>query len=454
MIRYRVLGLAIALGVGLVPFEARAEGASREEESHAAGVRLDEAQAIDLALRAHPDIRAAEATRDAAKAGATGAQLARLPDLKITAHYTRFSSIPARYRSFGETVFPQLLDSVGGRAQVVLPLTDAFLGLAAAARAAGREAEAASIEVVTVRSQVAYDARLAFFEYWNRKIAFMNAAELLNSAEINAKDQRARVAAGSVARNELLPFETAVDQAAMTLETTRGELAVAEAQLRTLVPQLNGRAIEVPDLPFERADQAPPSVPPKPELPPRIASLDAQVRAAEARADGASVSRLPRLSAYVGGELTAPTPRVFVMSSLVAVPTWEAGLQLEWSLSQLTEGSATAAKARHEHAALEAKLADARRRLDGEREGAKGLLSTADARLRRAHDRVDHALALAKARRGELEAGTALSLDVVLAETDLARAKNEHADAYVARAIALARLDFIDGRVRPSGGSL
>lgn len=451
--RSRFLGLVSALVVSLALPSARADESTREAPTSTASVRLDEMEAIELALRAHPEIRAAQETRSAAEAGATAAQLARLPDLKLTARYTRFSSIPARYRSFGDTVFPQLLDSMGGRAQVVLPLTDAFLGLAATARAAGKEADAAAIEVVTVRSQVAYDARLAFYEYWNRKIAFVNATELLRSAEINAKDQRARVAAGSVARNELLPFETAVDQAAMTLESARGDLAVAEAQLRTLVPQLNGHALEVPEIPFERGDEAPPVVPPKPEVPPRIASLDAQVQAAEARADGASVSRLPKISAYVAGDYMAPSPRVFVMTSLVAVPTWEAGVQLEWSLSQLTEGTATAAKARHEHAALVAKVADARRRLDGEREGAKGLLSAADARVRRARERVDHALALAKARRGELEAGTALSLDVVVAETDLARAKNEHADAYVARAMALAKLDFIDGRIRPSGGS-
>jgi hypothetical protein len=70
--------------------------------------------------------------------------------------------------------------------------------------------------------------------------------------------------------------------------------------------------------------------------------------------------------------------------------------------------------------------------------------------VQRAGERVKRATALAAARRGELEAGTALPLNVVLAETDLARAKNDHVDAVVERALALAKIDFVDGRAEPS----
>jgi outer membrane protein TolC len=97
-----------------------------------------------------------------------------------------------------------------------------------------------------------------------------------------------------------------------------------------------------------------------------------------------------------------------------------------------------------------AKLADAKRKLDAEREGARALLVAAQRRVARARERVEHAGDLAKARRGELEAGTALALNVVLAETDLAQAKNEYVDAFVQRALARAKLDFVDGRTEPS----
>jgi outer membrane protein TolC len=63
---------------------------------------------------------------------------------------------------------------------------------------------------------------------------------------------------------------------------------------------------------------------------------------------------------------------------------------------------------------------------------------------------VQHANALAAARRGELETGTTLPLNVVLAETDLAQAKNDLVQAVVERALGLARLDFVQGRSEPT----
>lgn len=416
-------------------------------------LQLDEAKVVELALSEHPIVQAAESSRDAASAGRDAAQLARVPDLRLSGRYSRLSSVPERFRSFDGFVFPQLLDNFGARAQLSIPLSDAFLGLAAAARAAGREAEAAQLEVVTARAQIAYEARVAFLDYWRQSLAVVNAAELVHAAESNAVDQRARETAGTVAHNDVLAFETQLDAAVMDQNAAEGELAAAEATLRTFFPQLARTKLLVPALPPAETEAREPSAPERPAAAPRIASLEARVRAADAREQSASWSRLPRLGLVAAGDLSAPSPRVFVMTKLVAVPTWELGVQLEWSLSQATEGSARAAQARHEHAAMAARLVDAKRRLDGERDGARGLLRAAHERLQRARERVTHAETLAKARRGELEAGTALPLNVVLAEADVVRAKNEHVEAFVARAAARAKLDFVDGRTGAAGAS-
>lgn len=68
----------------------------------------------------------------------------------------------AGHRSFDRIVFPQLLGNVGGRVQVNVALTETFLGLAATARAAGHAAEAAELDRVSQRAQIAYEARVAF----------------------------------------------------------------------------------------------------------------------------------------------------------------------------------------------------------------------------------------------------------------------------------------------------
>ncbi|AKT41347.1 TolC family protein [Chondromyces crocatus] len=409
-------------------------------------ILLDETTVAAMALRTHPSVDASRAALGAARAAATGADLARIPELDLSARYTRLSRIPAEYTTLGGLVFPQLLDSLGARAQLTLQLTDTFLGLAATARAAGHDASAAALKLVATRAQVAYDARLAFLDYWSRSLALVNATELLRAAESNATDQRRRKATGTVAPNDVLPFETALDDAAMNLERARGDLAAAEATLRIYIPDLVGKPLAVRPLPSIPEGAPPPATPKPTTMPPRLAALEHQARAADARTDSASLSRLPRLTLYGAADISAPSPRVFVLDRLVAIPTWEVGARLEWSLSQATVGSARTAQARHEHRALVARLAAARLTLDAEREATRRLLEAAHARLQRARDRVDHATELAHARRGELDAGTALPLDVVLAETDLVRARNEHIAAHVERAMSRAKLDFLDGR--------
>ncbi|MET0342348.1 MAG: TolC family protein [Polyangiales bacterium] len=442
----RVLGRAVPLTCLLLSFACGA----RAEAPPSEAVALDERRVVRLALDGHPDVLRAEALRDAARAGARGAQLTRLPDVKVSGHYTRYSSLPKRYRTVDGILFPQQLNSAIVRTTLILPITDTFLELAASARAAGREAEAARIELTHARAQVAFDARLAFLRYWSRTLAVVNATEFLHDAEENARDQRIRKQAGTVARNEVLPFETALDSAAMSLEAARAELAEAEANLRTFFPQLADQPLSVPELPETLHDEVAPRVPRAPREAPRIAAIAQHAKAAEARAEAASLARLPTLAAVGSVDVSAPNPRLFVIETMQPFTTWEAGVTLEWSLSQLTAGSARTQEARRLHRALEAQLAAAKRILHGERTGAAGVLLAAQARVLRARQRVEHAAELARARRGELEAGTALPLNVVLAEADLVRAKNEHVDAVVQRAIALAKLDFIDGRTEPT----
>ncbi|MBX3227270.1 MAG: TolC family protein [Labilithrix sp.] len=440
---------ALTLAIVLLSGSAAAEEAAPEAAPPIATQAIDERKVTEMALRSHPTIGAAVAAREAAEAAASAADWARVPELRLNARYARLSSIPAQYRTFDGFTFPQLLNQVAGRASVVVPLTDAFMSLAATARSAGHTAEAAAIDVVTARAQIAYEARAAFLDYWSRTLAVRNATELVKAAENNAVDQRNREKAGTVAHNDVLAFETALDAAVMGLELAKGELAGAEASLRTYVPELRDKQLVVPDISFDDDALASTRVPVAPAVPPRLASLSEQTRAAAERADAVAWQRLPSLSVYASGDMAAPNPRVFVATRLVFVPSWDVGVQLEWSLSQATAGGARASQARQEQAAFEARLADARRRLDGERQGAVGILTAATARARRARDRVERAVALAKARRVESETGTALPLNVVLAETDLARARNEYVEAFVMRALALAKIDFIDGRAAP-----
>ena len=211
-------------------------------------IRIDEPTVVALALSSSPSVDAAKSERDAARAASSAADLARLPDLTVSARYTRLSSIPERYRRFGDAVFPQILDNLGTRAELSLPLSEAFLGLAASARAAGHRAEAAAIEVVTTRARIAYETKVAFYTYTSRVHAEANARELVRVAESQATDARRRVASGTMSKNEGLAYETALDSAKMTLASASAEVGTSAAMLNVYVPSLRGKTLDVPPL--------------------------------------------------------------------------------------------------------------------------------------------------------------------------------------------------------------
>lgn len=457
----RSLLAALALGLLAQPGLAQqvpsakqvAESATAPTNPSSDAMLIDEAKVVALALADHPHIEAAEAERDAATEAMRAGRRALIPDVQLSGRYTRLSDIPSRHRSYNGFTFPQLLDNFGARAQLVVPLSELFLNLAASARALGHAADASELEVVSARAQIAYEARAAFLRYWRSTLALNTAVELTRAAESQVEDQRARQEAGTVARNDVLTFEVALDAAVMAEQAAQADLAEAEAMLRSFFPTLAKRELRVPNLPTARADEPAPQAPAATSSPPQLASLQAQAMAARERAKSASLDRLPKVSLFGAGDVSAPSPRVFVLDRLKFIPTWEAGARVEWSLSQLTSGSSLAQREKATHRAFVARVDEAKRKLDAERTATVSSLGLAHERALRAGKRVEHAAALAAARRGELEAGTALPLNVVLAETDLARAKNEHVDAVVERALALAKLDFIDGRTEPSRAS-
>lgn len=413
-------------------------------------ILLDERKVLELAVDAYPTLEAARETWEAARAAAKSVALARLPSLDVSANYTRLSSIPAKYRTFEGLVFPQILDNMGVRAQLSVPILDMFLGLAAAARAAGHDAEGARLEAEATRAQVVYDARVAFLDFWSKKLALGNAVELHRAALSNAEDQRRKEMAGTVSKNDVLPFETALDQAVMTVETAKADAAVAEATLRVYLPTLEGVALAVPSLPPPTEFAAALEPAQAPTTTPKLLAIDRTIRSATEQVKEARWSRLPQISAFGVFDLSAPSPRVFIRDRPVAIPTWEAGIRIEWRLAQLTQGSARLAEREHRVRALRAQLVETKRKLHAERSGAVSTLMAAHARLLKSADRVGHAQALVEARRVELTAGTALPLNVITAEVDLVRARNEHVSAFIERALAMARLDLVDGRTKLS----
>jgi outer membrane protein TolC len=410
---------------------------------------LTEARIVEIASTDAPSVMASRYEANAAEAERTAAERARLPDVVLSARYTRLSSIPARLRtlslpapdpSHARIVLPELLDAYAARAVVVVPVTDAWLGLAAHARALGHIAVAKRLEYEATRARAAYEARAAVLS-WRRVQGWRRiAASALEVASAQVEDQKGRVHAGTAPPSSTLTFEAARNAAAARLRVVEADLVAAEAAVRTfLPPSLSGAPLALDD---DRAVLPSRGVV---DSSPLLRGAEAMVRAGDASADAQTLAMLPRLAIVAGAELTAPSPRAFAADDLEGVAGWDITVQLEWSLSSLTTGAPRRERALLERAELHARADELRRQLEFERVSASAARLSAEARVAAARVSVDTATRLAQTRRNELAAGVATPLDATTAESERVRAELEQADAELDQRLAEARLAFVSG---------
>jgi outer membrane protein TolC len=447
--------VALLLGIDL-----QRAGAARAAEPSVATAApfghlpLTEAEVVALAVRDAPSVMAAQHDAAAADAAHTAAERARLPDVAVSARATRLSSIPARYRTLPlpsadgvrtNVTIPQVLDSWGARANVVVPLSDTWLALAANARALGQLAAAKDLEIQATRATVAYEARAAFLIYRRAQVARRVSESALRALEAQVREQDQRVQAGTAPGSSSLTFYAARDGAFARLRRAESEVAASEAAVRSFLPAA------LADVPLGIEGSARPtfargSI----EAAAVLRAAEAAVRAADTRADAQRLAMLPHLNLVGGIELSAPNPRAFAVDSAEVVPSWDISLTLDWSLSSLTTGSALHDQALAEREALRARVEGIRRTLIRERQAAVAARSSAEARVSAALLGVTTATRLAQARRNELVVGMATPLDVTNAESELVRAELEAADAELDLRLAEAQLAYAEGHVPPA----
>ncbi|WP_394829111.1 TolC family protein [Pendulispora albinea] len=416
-------------------------------------VQLTERRVAELALANHPDVRAAHATARAADAEAQATGRSRIPELVLSARYTRLSSLPERYRSLdlGEGnvyVLPQILDGYGARAALVAPLTDPWLRMASAARAAGKAALAREFDAKAAEVRVALDARTAYLAWRRATLGRELAADALRVAHAEVEEHQRRVTAGTASKTSGLGLELAEKEAGLRLRAAEADVEVAAAEL--------GVFLDVPsaDAKFESAEVL------EGELlaigdgspVPALAAAIAEAEAADERVDAEALAFLPRIAITGVADVSVPNPRVFAVTTKTPVTSWEITAQIEWSTAALSTGTAALARARADREAARARVEAVRRDLVASRRSAEASLRSARDRIVLARERLASARTLANARRAELQAGVTSPLDVVIAESELIRAGLAHADALVDARLARAKLDAALGRARPPAG--
>ncbi|MFO0627298.1 MAG: TolC family protein [Polyangiales bacterium] len=435
-------------------------------------------QAARRAVSSSLAVRAARANVDAAGAARAEAALSMIPQINLSARYTRLSEINQPRLSFGASTcvgqggalfsqlptgpggalqcpagsmvppgsggfsFPVILDNIAIRGTVTIPITDIPLRLARLYQAAGLNEQARRLDEEAARNTAGSEARVAFYELLRARGQHAVAQQGAETAARHREDLLRFVEAGTVARVELLRVEAQLAEAERLVIAAREGVTMAEAQLRQRLhmpgegPLVLGESLdEAPTPPTNLAGLIDRAWRDRPE----IASLERQSGALDANLAAARAGVWPSLAGVFNVDIANPNQR-FIPNTADFNTTWDASLQLSWSPTGALVAGQQAARVEHQQAALRASLQQMREGFEMEVRAAYIGAQTAAAAAEAARRQILASEESYRVRRERFLIGSAISSDLTDAETDLLRARFAVVNAAVDLRESLARL--------------
>ena len=332
----------------------------------AAETRLSMPDAVAIALRQNPSVRASRAN---AAAAAGRIDLARVPlnptvsvSASVTAGSKRVSCITDDTTGV-QTCSGGFFDptaSTGLGAVANWRITD-FGATSAAIRAAEASAAAADAGITTTNLDIRTNVEVAYLEAVARG-RLVGVAEATVKSEAAHLDQAKRfVAAQAKDPIEVAQAQSRAANARSTLAQAQSREAVALANLRAAIGYVDASSgLAVQDEWPVPADSEPPQLTSLVETArkdrPEIVQLDKEILAADANLEAAHAGRRPVLSATAqtqwnpGTEDTDGSGRNWTPQ-----PTWSAGLTLSWAL---WDGGKTKANVKIAEANLSSSIAE------------------------------------------------------------------------------------------------
>jgi cobalt-zinc-cadmium efflux system outer membrane protein len=387
-----------------------------------------------------PAVRAQRAALAQAEAERDRAARALVPDLSVSARYTRLSSVPEAFRSFGGVAFPQLLDQLSARATLTLPVSDLFTRALPALAAAGARTEAAALEARAQEARSVLDAQSTYLAWLRARAALAIARSTRESFERQRDDTARRVRAGQVSLAQQLPLDVTLSQLRRQEVGLEASARGAELSVRALLA-IGDEPIEPGDALDEPSPDAPAATRPRAEL----ASLDANARALEGQARAARGALAPSVHVIGGVDIAAPNQRAFALTTLTPLATWDVSVQLSWSLGQALDAEAQLRVLSAQREALAAQREALARAIDAELATARAELTATLRRLEESREGLRAAEALAEQRRGAYAAGAATATELTLAEGELLRQRIDREDARLEARAAHLRLRYAAG---------
>jgi outer membrane protein TolC len=433
----RHLPVLIALATALARPVAAQEGPLR--------LTLDEA----IARAEQNSLRVAElqARVEVAAAVEAGREAASRPVLAFLGGYTRtnhvdeytlplqpfnplYPDVPNNYRTRADLQWPIY---TGGRQEAL-------------GRAAGAEREAAGFDVATARLDARLEEARAFWALVTASQTETVVQRALDKLDSHLRDLRSRLDQGLIPPNDVLSAEAQRSHQQVLAIEARNLRQVAKADLRRVIGEDSGRDVEAAGV-SEAAGPAPATatVEAARSQRPERQALTSRVEGAKQREVAAAAGAKPQISVTGGYDYARPNPHIFPRADDWNY-SWDASVNVSWSLWDGGRRRAEQAEASANTRALTARSADFDRQLAFEVEQRRLDLDSSFAAIAATEDGVRAAQEAQRVVGERFTAGVATNTDVLDAQTDLLQAELDRTRAIAGAHLAMARLERALGR--------
>lgn len=425
-------------------------------------------RAVKETIETSPDVRRTKALVEEAKGGAMRAMSGLVPQLELSARYSKLSPVEtagltaggddapvdeligrledpaARLLWTGLTSFqfPALTDQFATEATLIYSFTRSLAEAMPAYRAAKKNEEAAQYQIQAELNDVAFDGRQAFYEYARAEAGLAVANFALEAAESQRKETQALVDAGSAARVDLMRVQAQEEAARVAVEDAKFGVQVAARALQTLM-----HTEELPSL-GEDLSQEVRGIPGEPEQEllerayenrPDLLALRKYVQATKHQLKSAKGSGAPDVLARASAQYSNPNLRVVPQQQRFEA-TWEVSAVVRWTPNATVAASGRAHELR---AALQQAEADTQLLKDAIRvevaQGYHGLLAARSA-IGSARLGLEAAREGYRVKREQLQAGIVNTTDLLQAQSELIRAQVDLVESAIGIRVAHAQL--------------
>jgi outer membrane protein TolC len=420
------------------------------------GASLTLDQAIAQGLANSQRLAELQARQEAAGFAAQGYHDALLPTVALQGGYTRtnhveeFSVIapgPSRV-----VVYPDIPDNYRTRLDLQWPIytggrTDALIDAANAERTAvGKDLEAA-------RAVLRLEITRAFYAVLTAQDTEDVLRRSLDAADAHLRDVRSRLVSGLIPPNDVSSAEAQVSHQRVLAVEAANLRGVAEADLQRLTG--------APPGPVALVDPAPPDNPQFARVTdstavadliaralrarPERQALEQRAASADLRAAALSSTKWPQVGVGSGFDYASPNPRNFPRAAVWAT-SWDASINVTWTLWDGGRRGAETGEARANAAALRTRVQDFDRQVTFEvRQRALELESSRQA-VTAAADEVRAASEAERAVGERYRAGVATATDVLDAQVARLQAELDRTRAVANARLAEARLERAIGQ--------